>query len=165
MAGASLTFGVMLAAGVLGLSLVAPRGVVFRVLELAGGAFLVLVAADGFRNAHETPGAAAARPGLPPALRGTFAVLLNPGAWLFLATSATSLLAAAAREGGRLAALECALALLAGAASGDAALVLLGATSLRRGGAVTRTWVRRTLAVLLAAVGGWMVLEGLLLRA
>jgi threonine/homoserine/homoserine lactone efflux protein len=159
MAGAAGTFGLMLVAVALGLSTVAPRGAALRLLEAVGGGYLIWVAVDGYRTADETPEAAAARPGLPPALRGALAVLLNPGAWLFLGTAATSLVAGAAQAGGRPAALAAAFALLAGAAGGDAALVVLGGTGLRRGGALVRGRVRRVLAAMLGALGAWVLLE------
>ncbi len=160
MAGASLTFGVLLLAVALGLSLASPSGPALRVLKVAGGALLVWLAADGFRSRHEVERAAGGRRTLPPIARGSLAVLLNPGAWLFLATVASSLFASATQVGGMGTALITALALLAGLAAGDGAVVLLGGLGVRRAGDRVERWIRRGLAVILAALGVWLVIQG-----
>jgi threonine/homoserine/homoserine lactone efflux protein len=50
LAGASLTFGLLLVCLAFGLSLAAPRGPALGALQLAGGAFLLCVSAEGFRS-------------------------------------------------------------------------------------------------------------------
>lgn len=50
LAGANLTFGLLLACLAFGLSLVAPRGPALGALQVAGGAFLLWVSAEGFRS-------------------------------------------------------------------------------------------------------------------
>jgi threonine/homoserine/homoserine lactone efflux protein len=100
MAGANLTFAALVVGLALGISVVAPGGRVLRVLELVGGAFLLWLAADAFRSPYELNQAPAGRRGLPSAARGSFAVILNPGVWLFLGTAASSLLSGAAHLGG-----------------------------------------------------------------
>lgn len=160
MAGASITFGLLLVALALGLSVAAPSGVVLRVLEVAGGALLVVLAVDGFRARPQLDPANGERRSLPPVARGSLAVLLNPGAWLFLGTAASSLFAAATQEGGTEAAVLAALALMAGLAAGDGAVVLLGGLGIRRAGERVALWVRRGLAVVLAALGVGLIVRG-----
>jgi threonine/homoserine/homoserine lactone efflux protein len=94
---------------------------------------------------------------VPPFFRGAAIVLLNPGGWLFLATVAASLFAAARLAGGRPTAIAAALAMLIGLALGDAAVVLFGALGLRRARRTMRDWIQRCLALLLAALGCWLV--------
>jgi threonine/homoserine/homoserine lactone efflux protein len=160
MAGASITFGLLLVALALGLSVAAPSGVVLQVLEVAGGALLVVLAVDGFRARPQLDPANGERRSLPPVARGSLAVLLNPGAWLFLGTAASSLFAAATQEGGTEAAVLAALALMAGLAAGDGAVVLLGGLGIRRAGERVALWVRRGLAVVLAALGVGLIVRG-----
>jgi len=160
MAGASVTFGLLLVALALGLSVAAPSGAVLRVLEVTGGALLVVLAVDGFRARQRPDPADGERRSLPPVARGSLAVLLNPGAWLFLGTAASSLFAAATQEGGTDAAVLAALALMAGLAAGDGAVVLLGGLGIRRAGERVALWVRRGLAVVLAALGIGLMVRG-----
>jgi threonine/homoserine/homoserine lactone efflux protein len=160
MAGASVTFGVLLVALALGVSVAAPSGAVLRVLEIAGGVLLVVLAVDGFRARSRLEPANGERRELPPVARGSLAVLLNPGAWLFLGTAASSLFAAATQEGGTDAALLAALALVLGLAAGDGAVVLIGGLGVRRAGERVALWVRRGLAVVLAALGIGLIVRG-----
>jgi hypothetical protein len=51
---------------------------------------------------------------------------------------------------------------MAGAAAGDAALALVAGLGLRRAGRRTGALVQRTLAVVLAALGAWLILMGVL---
>jgi threonine/homoserine/homoserine lactone efflux protein len=161
--GANLTFGVLLVILALGFSFAVPNALVLRILHIVGGLLLVFLGIDGFRAGarDDTAGPPAARSELPPAARGAMAVLLNPGAWLFLATAASSLLAAASQVGGRTAALGAALALLAGVAAGDITVVLAGGFGLRRAGAGVARWLRRALALALAGLGAWLLVGAL----
>lgn len=160
LAGASVTFGSLLMALAVGLSLAPPTGAVLRILKVVGGALLVWLAIDGFRSAGRIEGSAERR-GLPPAARGALAVLLNPGAWLFLAAVASPLFADAALQGGRAGSLLAAVALIAGLAVGDGAVVLLG-IGVRRAGKRVATMVRRVLAVALGGVGVWLMIDGVI---
>lgn len=162
MAGANLTFGLLLVAAALGFSWAPPTGPVLQILELAGGAFLLWIAADGFRSLRPIEQASPPRPLLPPLPRGALAVILNPGSWLFLATVASSLLAAAAQQARTRGALLAALALLVGLAIGDGAVVLLGGMGLRRANERLGRWIRRALATVLAGLGVWLLLRGLM---
>jgi len=162
--GANLTFGVLLLVLAFGYSFAVPNQAVLRVLQIVGGLLLVVIGIDGFR-ARDDPTATpdtATRAGLPPAARGALAVVLNPGAWLFLATAASSLVAAATQVGGRPAAVTAALALLAGVAAGDTSVVLAGGLGLRRAGLGVARWLRRALALALVGLGAWLLLSALL---
>jgi threonine/homoserine/homoserine lactone efflux protein len=161
MAGANLTFGLLLVGLALGFSVAPPSGSVLRILEVAGGGLLVWLGVGGLR----TRCTAAASPegrSLPPAARGALAVLLNPGAWIFLGTAASSLLSGAARLGGTRSALVVAVALLLGLAVGDGTVVVLGGVGVRRGGERLERWVRWTLSTLLAGLGAWLLVRGLI---
>jgi threonine/homoserine/homoserine lactone efflux protein len=160
MAGANFTFGVLIFALALGVSLAAPTGLTLRILKVAGGGFLIWIAVDAFRSAMPLDPAAASRPTLPPEVRGVLAVILNPGAWLFLATAASSLFSTAVHANGTAGALLAALGLLIGLMMGDAAVVLLGGVGIRRAGDWLGIWVRRFLATGLAALGLWLVISG-----
>ena len=83
----------------------------------------------------------------------------------FAAHAASSLMASATAAGGTGSAILAALALLAGVAASDGALVLAGGLGLRRAGAgnldIGRQ-VRRVLAILLGVVGASLVINGVL---
>jgi threonine/homoserine/homoserine lactone efflux protein len=162
MAGASLTFGLLLFALALGLSVAAPSGPVLRLLKVAGGALLIWLAIDGLRSGHAVDPATGERRPLHPTLRGSLAIVLNPGAWLFLATAASSLFAAATEEAGTAGALLAAVALMVGLAVGDGAVVLIGGLGLRRASERIGLWVRRVLAVILAGLGVWLIVNGVI---
>jgi threonine/homoserine/homoserine lactone efflux protein len=161
LAGVHATFGALLACLVFGLSVAPPSGVTLRALKVVGGAVLLWLAWEGFRSGHRIDPAAARRPSLPPVVRGVLAIVLNPGGWLFLAAIASPLLAAAARQGGTGTALLAAAAMVGGAAAGDLAFVLLGGVGVRRAGERAARWVGRTLAVVLAGLGVWLLVSGL----
>lgn len=162
MAGANLTFGLLLVALALGLSVAPPSGAGLRILKVTGGALLVWLAIDGFRSRHEVAEASPERRTLPPAARGALAVLLNPGAWVFLGTAATSLLSGATRLGGTASAVLVALALMIGLAIGDGTVVLLGGIGVRRAGDRVKRWVRWVLATVLGGLGAWLLVSGLI---
>jgi threonine/homoserine/homoserine lactone efflux protein len=163
MAGAAVTFATLLVALALGLSVAAPGGVALRVLKIVGGSLLVWFAVDGFRSAHHVEeDDAPDRRSLPPAARGSLAVLLNPGAWLFLGAVASPVFASAARTGGTRSALLVVAALVFGLALGDGSVVLLGGLGVRRAGERAAMWVRRGLALLLAGFGVWLIVSGVM---
>jgi threonine/homoserine/homoserine lactone efflux protein len=86
-------------------------------------------------------------------------VLLNPGAWVFLATTASSLFATAAHSGGRPLALVSAVAMLVGVACVDGPMVLLGGGVRRFERRVAR-WLTPVLAAGLGGFGVLLVLQG-----
>jgi hypothetical protein len=55
-----------------------------------------------------------------------------------------------------------AVALQLGLTAGDGAVVLLGGLGLRRAGDQVTRWVRRGLAIVLAGLGVWLVVRGLI---
>lgn len=162
MAGASLTFGFLLVALALGLSVAPPGGAALRVLRVAGGVLLLWLAVDSFRSGGGAERPSPDRRALPPAARGALAVLLNPGGWLFLGAVASPLFASATRLGGTGTALVVAAALVTGLAIGDGAVVLFGGIGVRRAGERVERWVRRALAIVLAGLGVWLLVGGLI---
>jgi threonine/homoserine/homoserine lactone efflux protein len=121
---------------------------------------LIWLAFDGVRSGHQVDETPARRRSIPPSARGSLAVLLNPGAWLFLGTVASPLFTEAARSAGRTGALLAAAALVVGLAIGDGAVVLLGGAGLRRARRSVIVWTGHVLAALLAVVGLWLVIRG-----
>jgi threonine/homoserine/homoserine lactone efflux protein len=161
-AGASLTFGTLLVALALGLSALAVEGAFLDGLQIVGGAFLIWLAVDGLR-AGAPASTSPERRSLPPAARGSLAVLLNPGAWLFLGAVASPLFSwSAASGGGTVAALVAAFALMAGAAAGDTVLAVVGGIGMRRAPARVGDLVQRGLAVVLGLLGAWLLVSGAL---
>jgi threonine/homoserine/homoserine lactone efflux protein len=160
MAGASATFGFLLVAAAIGISVAAPDGLVLRILQVGGGVLLLWLAADAFRSGGRVGEPEAPRRSLPVPARGALAVLVNPGAWLFLGAVASPLFASATQVGGTGIALFAAAALVVGLAIGDGAVVLIGGIGVRRAGERVGLWVRRALALLLAALGVWLLVTG-----
>lgn len=162
MAGANGTFGAMLLLLAAGLSSLQPADTFLRVVQVVGGGFLVFLAVDAVREnrrptAEDTP---RGRPGLHPALRGVIAVLLNPGVYVFLATTGAAVATDAALDGGRELAFLTVAALLAGVSLSDSTMVLLGAGAHR----VSRRFLRilsDALAVGLGALGVLLVFRGI----
>jgi threonine/homoserine/homoserine lactone efflux protein len=131
MAGANGTMGVLMLAFAAGFALAEPGAGFLRILKFVGGLFLLFLAADAirasfrqFRERDEPKSVPSA--GRTPFIRGVLSVVLNPGAWIFLITTASALFATAAHTGGRLLALGSAVAMVAGVASVDGSMVLLG---------------------------------------
>jgi len=162
LAGAAATFGLLLVSLSLGLSVAAPSGLALRILQALGGAFLLWLAVEGFRSGHEVSRPSPKGRVFPPAARGALAVLLNPGAWLFLGAVASPLFAGASQRGGIGSALIVAIALMIGLAIGDVAVVLLGGLGLRRVDERVGRLVRRVLALVLAGLGVWLVVSALI---
>jgi threonine/homoserine/homoserine lactone efflux protein len=161
MFGANVTLGALLIALALGVSIAVPSDAVLRILKVVGGLFIVLLGVDGFRSADAPALRSDQRRELPPAARGALAVILNPPAWLFLATAATSLMASATQSGGTRTALLAALALLLGVAAGDGTLVLASGLGLRRARPEIGRQLRRGLSVVLVILGVSVIVSGL----
>lgn len=167
MAGANGTFGVLLVAAAAGLALLEPGPGPLRILKVVGGGFLLFLAWDALRESLRRSGTGAPatgdgprHSGRTPFLRGVLAVLLNPGAWVFLATTASALFATAAEHGGRSLALLSSLAMLAGVSAVDASMVLLGGGVRRWQAAVARI-LAPVLAAGLAAFGAILIVQGI----
>jgi threonine/homoserine/homoserine lactone efflux protein len=162
MVGANATFGVLLLSLALGLSVAAPSGWVLRTLKVVGGGFLLWLALEGFRSAGELEADAVHRRTLPPTARGSLAVLLNPGAWIFLAAAASPLFASAAQADGTSGAVLAAVAMVVGVGLGDIGVAMVGGAGIRRAGERVGRGVRRGLAVVLAGLGLWLVVSGVI---
>lgn len=160
MAGANSTFGAMLLLLAAGLSSLEPGPGFLRVVKVVGGAFLVFLAVDALRENRRPRVTEGPSPGLHPATRGVVAVLLNPGVYVFLATTGTAIIASAADEGGRALALATALSLLVGVSLMDSGMVLLGAGAHRVSDRVLRI-LGDALAIALGALGVWLLVQGI----
>jgi len=160
MAGANLTFGAMLLLLAAGLSSLEPGPAFLRIVRIIGGGFLVFLSIDALRENRRPEVTEGPRPGLHPMTRGVVAVLLNPGVYVFLATTGTAVTANAVDAGGQGLALTTALSLLVGVSLMDSGMVLLGAGAHR----VSERFLRilgDVLAVGLGALGIWLVVQGL----
>jgi threonine/homoserine/homoserine lactone efflux protein len=159
MAGANGTLGILLLGLAGGLALAPPGPAALRVLRLVGGLFLLFMAAEAFRASFRTEEGESHPRGRTPVLRGMFSVLLNPGLWIFLATTASALFASAEKTGGRPLALSSAVAMVAGVACIDGTMVLLGHGARRFERVVTK-FLTPVLAVGLALFGLLLVSQG-----
>ena len=90
---------------------------------------------------------------LGPTAKGVAAVLLNPGAWIFFATTASALIANATSDGGTGAALAAAVAMAIGVSCSDLTFTILGSGGRRLFGERGLRWIRMGLAALLVAIG------------
>ena len=94
-------------------------------------------------------------------MRGVVAVILNPGAWIFFATTASAVIADATARGGRDAAFEAAFAMTIGVSLSDLIFTVLGSGGRRLVGDGGLRWIRGGLSIGLAAIGAAFVLRGL----
>ena len=159
MAGANATFGVLMLLLALGLSAIEPGDTFLRVVKVIGGAFLVFLAVDAVRENRRPGPADAPRSGLHPTVRGIVAVVLNPGVYVFLATTGTAVVASAVEAGGRGLAVVTVFALLLGVSLMDSAMVLLGAGAHRVSPRVLRI-LGDALAIAMGALGIWLIAQG-----
>jgi len=160
MAGANETFGAMMLLLAAGLSSLEPGETFLRVVKVIGGAFLVFLAFDATRESRRPHEVEETRKGLHPAVRGIVAVVLNPGVYVFLATTGTAVVASAVDEGGRGLAVVTVVALLLGVSLMDSAMVLLGAGAHRVSDRFLRI-LGDVLAVAMGALGAWLVVRGI----
>ena len=160
MAGANSTFGAMLLVLAAGLSSIEPGETFLRIVQVVGGGFLVFLAVDALRNQRRPETTVAPRAGLHPTARGVIAVVLNPGVYVFLATTAAAVVANADAEGGRTLAFTTVAALLAGVSLMDSGMVLLGAGAHRVSDRFLGV-LGNVLAAALGALGLWLIGRGL----
>ena len=160
MAGANATFGVMLVLLAAGLSSIEPGDAFLSAIRVIGGAFLVFLAVDAIRENRQPQVVDEHRGSLHPAVRGIIAVLLNPGAYVFLATTGAAVVADAANDGGQALAFVTVAALLAGVSLMDSSMVLLGTGAHRVSQRALRI-LGDGLAVALGALGVWLIVQGL----
>ena len=159
MLGANLTLLGILVILALGFASLKPGPGVIRTLQAVGGSFLVWIGLvelrsirDEARSTVDAPSqGAVARLG--PTTKGVAAVLLNPGAWVFFATTASALMANATVDGGTGAALAAAVAMAVGVSCSDLTFTILGSGGRRLFGERGLRWIRMGLAALLVAIG------------
>ena len=164
MLGANGMLFVVLVTLALGFSTVEPSPGVVRGLRVIGGAFLVVLAANELRALRRGPEGGRSTDGrlatLGPTTRGVMLVLVNPGAWIFFATTASAFMAEASADGGRDAALLAAVAMTFGVSLTDFGSALVGTGSRALLGERALTWVRTGLSFLLLAIGVAFVVQG-----
>jgi threonine/homoserine/homoserine lactone efflux protein len=159
MLGANLTLLGILVILALGFASLEPGPGVIRTLQAVGGSFLVWIGLvelrsirDEARSTVDAPSqGAVARLG--PTTKSVAAVLLNPGAWVFFATTASALMANATADGGTGAALAAAVAMAVGVSCSDLTFTILGSGGRRLFGERGLRWIRMGLAGLLVATG------------
>jgi threonine/homoserine/homoserine lactone efflux protein len=146
----------------LGVAALAPADATLRFLRIAGGIAIAWIGVAELRSLREETSVVQPRPRrLGPTSLGVVSVILNPGAWIFLATTASAVLAGAANAGGRDAAVLAAVAMAAGVSSSDIVFAALGSGGRRIIGDRGLRWVRGALAALLLAIGAGFVWQGL----
>lgn len=164
MLGANGMLFVVLATLAVGFSTVEPSPGVVRALRVAGGAFLIWLAVNELRALRRGPegdGSADGRLGtLGPTMRGVVLVLVNPGAWIFFATTASAVMADASADGGRDTALLAAVAMTLGVSLTDFGSALVGTGTRALLGERALTGVRTALSILLFAIGVAFVVQG-----
>lgn len=160
MSGANGTLLVMFLLLAAGLASLEPGETFLRVTQVIGGAFLVYLAVDALRESRRREATETQRPSLHPSLRGIGAVLLNPGVYVFLATTGTAVVASAIERGGRPTAVATVIALVAGVSVTDFAMVLLGTGAHRVSDRVLRI-IGDTLAIALGILGVLLIVRGL----
>jgi threonine/homoserine/homoserine lactone efflux protein len=165
MLGANGTLFLVVAALALGFAALAPGEGLLRGLRVVGGAFLVYVALDELRTLRRESMQAAARelPGgrFGPTTRGVISVIVNPGAWIFFATTASTVVAQAGTDGGRGEALLAAVAMTAGVSLADLLSTLIGTGGRALVGERGLRWIRAVLAGFLLLIGLAFVAQGL----
>jgi threonine/homoserine/homoserine lactone efflux protein len=163
MLGANLTLLAILIVLALGFSAVEPSDALLRVLQVVGGAVLLYIAANEIRLLRgdvraTTVDVPSRRVG--PTTLGVVSVLLNPGAWIFFATTASAVIADASSDAGQTAALLTAFAMAIGVSASDLAFTLLGSGGRRSFGERGLRWIRIGLAVLLGGIGVAFAAQG-----
>ena len=164
MLGANGMLFVVLATLALGFSTVEPSPGVVRGLRVTGGVFLVVLAVNELRALRQKPDGDRSSDGrlasLGPTTRGVVLVLVNPGAWIFFATTASAVMADASADGGRDTALLAAVAMTLGVSLTDFGSALVGTGTRAVLGERALAGVRTALSFLLLAIGVAFVVQG-----
>jgi threonine/homoserine/homoserine lactone efflux protein len=164
MLGANLTLLAILVVLALGLASVEPGPAPLRTLRIVGGLFLVWLGASELRSiqreAVAEPDTAGASVRLGPTLEGVVSVLLNPGAWIFFATTASAVIVNATTRGGTSEAVVAVVAMAVGVSCSDLTFTVLGSGGRRVFGERGLRWIRTALAALLLAIGVAFVWQG-----
>lgn len=159
MLGANLTLLGILVILALGFASLEPGPGVIKTLQSVGGSFLVWIGMVELRSIRDEARSTVAAPSqravarLGPTSKGVAAVLLNPGAWIFFATTASALIANATSDGGTGAALAAAVAMAIGVSCSDLTFTILGSGGRRLFGERGVRWIRMGLAALLVVIG------------
>ena len=159
MLGANLTLLGILIILALGFASLEPGPGVIRTLQAVGGSFLVWIGVVELRSIRDEARSTVDAPSqravarLGPTAEGVAAVLLNPGAWIFFATTASALIANATSDGGTGAALAAAVAMAIGVSCSDLTFTILGSGGRRLFGERGLRWIRMGLAALLVVIG------------
>lgn len=166
MLGANGTLLAVMIALAFGFSALQPSESVLRLLRVVGGCFLIYLAVVELRSLRlEAGGAGTERSmpgdGLGPTGRGIVSVLLNPGAWLFFATTASAVMAEATATGGRSTAVLVAVAMTFGVSCTDMTATLIGTGGRALAGERGLRWVRTGLALALLGIGLAFVVQGI----
>lgn len=166
MIGANGTLFAVMVALAFGFSSLAPSEGVLQGLRLVGGAFLIYLAADELRRlrlevAGDPVRSIGDATGIGPTARGIVSVILNPGAWVFFATTASAVIAEGTADGGRDAALAAAVAMTVGVSISDFMFTLLGSGGRTLFGERGLRWIRGGLSLGLAAIGLAFIWQGL----
>ena len=165
MIGANGTLLVVMVALAFGFSSLGPSEGLLRALRLVGGAFLIYLAVDELAHLRREASLGQTRPaddvaGMGPTIRGIVAVILNPGAWIFFATTASTVIAESTADAGRDAAVAAAVAMTVGVSLSDFMFTLLGSGGRTLLGDRGLRWIRGGLSVGLAAIGSAFVWQG-----
>jgi threonine/homoserine/homoserine lactone efflux protein len=159
MLGANLTLLGILVILALGFASLEPGPGVIRTLQAVGGSFLVWIGVVEVRSIRDEVRSTVGAPSQPavarlgPTAKGVAAVLLNPGAWIFFATTASALIANATSDGGTGAAVAAAVAMAIGVSCSDLTFTVLGSGGRRLFGERGLRWIRMGLAALLVVIG------------
>jgi threonine/homoserine/homoserine lactone efflux protein len=164
MLGANGMLFLVLATLALGFSTVEPSPGVVRGLRVVGGVFLVVLAVNELRALRRGPVEDRSADGrlatLGPTTRGVVLVLVNPGAWIFFATTASAVMADASADGGRDTALLAAAAMTLGVSLTDFGSALVGTGTRALLGERALMGIRAALSLLLLVIGAAFVAEG-----
>jgi threonine/homoserine/homoserine lactone efflux protein len=163
MLGANLTLLAILIALAVGFAAAEPSDAVLRALRIVGGVVLVWIAWNELvaLRGQTDPEAGPPPRGLGPTALGVVAVLFNPGAWIFFATTASTVVGGTSADQGRAAGLLAACAMAIGVSASDLTFTLLGSGGHRVFGERGLRWVRMSLAALLGLIGVAFVWQGL----
>jgi threonine/homoserine/homoserine lactone efflux protein len=168
MLGANLTLLGILVVLALGFSSLAPGPGAIRTLQVVGGLFLLWIGGIELRSilieARSRLGgdlAPVAAGRLGPTAKGVASVILNPGAWVFFATTGSALIAKVTSDGGTASALAAALAVAVGVSCSDLTFTILGSGGRRLVGEGGLRSIRTGLAALLVVIGAAFVVQGI----
>ncbi|MEO8477335.1 MAG: LysE family transporter [Actinomycetota bacterium] len=144
-----------------GLSAIEPGETALRILRIAGGLFVVALGVGELRSlARHDPDQRLPPPVGRPSLRGVMLVIVNPGAWIFIATTASAVIADATSSGGRPGGVTTSLALGLGVSCSDLTFAVLGSSGRRVVGDRGVHVIRAVLSVTLIGLGLWFVWQG-----